>query len=181
MVKGWMPLHYASAKGNILMAKYLVSHGADVSVASGDGKTPLKLAKDNPIVAAWLIEQGVTADTQDVENLWIALLQKGLAHASEREFVQAEEHYRRALATGERIRKPDHPDLFFTLVHLARMHRFQREDKQAEPLFPALHCQSVKRKKGSTALRLIPSAKSWPSCTLIWGNISWPSRYTAIC
>ncbi|KAJ5185942.1 hypothetical protein N7491_006188 [Penicillium cf. griseofulvum] len=41
----WTPLHYAACKNQVAMAKYLLEHGADPSIASTPGDhTPLHLA-----------------------------------------------------------------------------------------------------------------------------------------
>jgi ankyrin repeat protein len=41
----WTALHYASANGDAELVKYLIKHGANVNKATGEGSTPLFLAK----------------------------------------------------------------------------------------------------------------------------------------
>jgi ankyrin repeat protein len=41
---GWTPLHYAIDKGNIEIAKFLISKGAQVNVPDAKGTTPLHCA-----------------------------------------------------------------------------------------------------------------------------------------
>ncbi|NWG28406.1 MAG: ankyrin repeat domain-containing protein [Ignavibacteriaceae bacterium] len=42
---GWNALHYAAANGDAELVKYLIKHGANVNKATGEGSTPLFLAK----------------------------------------------------------------------------------------------------------------------------------------
>jgi len=42
---GWTALHYAAANGDAELVKYLIKHGANVNKATGEGSTPLFLAK----------------------------------------------------------------------------------------------------------------------------------------
>jgi ankyrin repeat protein len=41
----WTALHYAAANGDAELVKYLIKHGANVDKATGEGSTPLFLAK----------------------------------------------------------------------------------------------------------------------------------------
>lgn len=41
----WTALHYAAANGDAELVKYLIKHGADVNKATGEGSSPLFLAK----------------------------------------------------------------------------------------------------------------------------------------
>jgi ankyrin repeat protein len=41
---GHIPLHEASANGNVELVKLLIDNGADVNARSDDGKTPLDFA-----------------------------------------------------------------------------------------------------------------------------------------
>jgi uncharacterized protein len=41
----WTALHYASANGDAELVKYLIKHGANVNKATGEGSSPLFLAK----------------------------------------------------------------------------------------------------------------------------------------
>ena len=41
----WTALHYAAANGDAELVKYLIRHGANVNKATGEGSTPLFLAK----------------------------------------------------------------------------------------------------------------------------------------
>ncbi|MBE0571895.1 MAG: ankyrin repeat domain-containing protein [Ignavibacteriaceae bacterium] len=41
----WTALHYAAANGDAELVKYLIKHGANVNKATGEGSTPLFLAK----------------------------------------------------------------------------------------------------------------------------------------
>ena len=41
----WTALHYAAANGDTELVKYLIKHGANVNKATGEGSTPLFLAK----------------------------------------------------------------------------------------------------------------------------------------
>jgi len=41
----WTALHYAVANGDAELVKYLIKHGANVNKATGEGSTPLFLAK----------------------------------------------------------------------------------------------------------------------------------------
>ena len=43
---GYTPLHEAAANGQVEMVKLLLSHGADVTCASDDGKTAIDLAQE---------------------------------------------------------------------------------------------------------------------------------------
>ncbi len=42
---GWTALHYASINGDAELVKYLIKYGANVNKATGEGSTPLFLAK----------------------------------------------------------------------------------------------------------------------------------------
>jgi len=42
---GWAALHYAVINGDVELAKYLIKYGANVNKATGEGSTPLYLAK----------------------------------------------------------------------------------------------------------------------------------------
>ena len=42
---GWNALHYAAANGDAELVKYLIKHGANVNKATGEGSSPLFLAK----------------------------------------------------------------------------------------------------------------------------------------
>ncbi len=42
---GWTALHYAVVNGDIELVKYLIKYGANVNKATGEGSTPLYLAK----------------------------------------------------------------------------------------------------------------------------------------
>jgi ankyrin repeat protein len=42
---GWNALHYAAANGDAELVKYLIKHSANVNKATGEGSTPLFLAK----------------------------------------------------------------------------------------------------------------------------------------
>ncbi|KAJ5951372.1 uncharacterized protein N7479_009785 [Penicillium vulpinum] len=69
----WTPLHFAACKNQVVMAKYLLEHGADPSIASTPGDhTPLHLAaahgycysrqpddgRDDPRLVEYLIQYG---------------------------------------------------------------------------------------------------------------------------
>lgn len=41
----WTALHYAASNGDAELVKYLIKHGANVNKATGEGSTPLFLAK----------------------------------------------------------------------------------------------------------------------------------------
>ena len=43
--KGWTALHYASVNGDVELVKYLVKYGANVNKSTGEGSTPLFLAR----------------------------------------------------------------------------------------------------------------------------------------
>lgn len=42
---GWNALHYAVVNGNVELVKYLIKHGANVNKSTGEGSSPLFLAK----------------------------------------------------------------------------------------------------------------------------------------
>lgn len=42
---GWTALHYAVTNGNVELVKYLIKHGANVNKSTGEGSSPLFLAK----------------------------------------------------------------------------------------------------------------------------------------
>ncbi len=42
---GWTALHYAVINGDVELVKYLIKYGANVNKATGEGSTPLYLAK----------------------------------------------------------------------------------------------------------------------------------------
>lgn len=42
---GWTALHYAAANGDTELVKYLIKHGVNVNKSTGEGSTPLFLAK----------------------------------------------------------------------------------------------------------------------------------------
>jgi ankyrin repeat protein len=42
---GWNALHYAAANGDAELVKYLIKHGANVNKATGEGSSPLFIAK----------------------------------------------------------------------------------------------------------------------------------------
>jgi hypothetical protein len=42
---GWTALHYAVVNGDTELVRYLIKHGANVNKATGEGSTPLYLAK----------------------------------------------------------------------------------------------------------------------------------------
>nr|MCU0364255.1 ankyrin repeat domain-containing protein [Ignavibacteriaceae bacterium] len=42
---GWTALHYAVINGDVELVKYLIKNGANVNKATGEGSTPLYLAK----------------------------------------------------------------------------------------------------------------------------------------
>ena len=42
---GWAALHYAVINGDVELVKYLIKYGANVNKATGEGSTPLYLAK----------------------------------------------------------------------------------------------------------------------------------------
>ena len=42
---GWTALHYAAVNGDIELVKYLIRYGANVNKSTGEGSTPLFLAK----------------------------------------------------------------------------------------------------------------------------------------
>ena len=41
-----MPLHAAAHNGNTELARGLIEHGADPSLATGDGRTPATIARE---------------------------------------------------------------------------------------------------------------------------------------
>ena len=43
--KGWTALHYAAVNGDVELVKYLVKYGANVNKSTGEGSTPLFLAR----------------------------------------------------------------------------------------------------------------------------------------
>ncbi|RYP41098.1 hypothetical protein DL767_001259 [Monosporascus sp. MG133] len=45
--RGWTPLHYAAAAGQVLSIRALVSHGANLAIPTRNDETPLVLAVDN--------------------------------------------------------------------------------------------------------------------------------------
>lgn len=42
--KGWTPLHYTAAYGQVGLTRFLLDNGADIEVTDGDGLTPLDYA-----------------------------------------------------------------------------------------------------------------------------------------
>jgi ankyrin repeat protein len=42
---GWTSLHYAAVNGDVELVKYLIKHGANVNKATGEGSSPLFLAR----------------------------------------------------------------------------------------------------------------------------------------
>jgi ankyrin repeat protein len=61
---GWTPLHYASSKGQLEVAQFLVANGADVNSRSLNGTTPLMMAAQsgNEMLIKFLLDNG--ADIQ---------------------------------------------------------------------------------------------------------------------
>lgn len=61
---GWTPLHYASSKGQLEVAQFLVTNGADVNSRSLNGTTPLMMAAQsgNESLIKFLLDNG--ADIQ---------------------------------------------------------------------------------------------------------------------
>lgn len=61
---GWTPLHYASSKGQLEVAQFLVANGADVNSQSLNGTTPLMMAAQsgNESLIKLLLDNG--ADLQ---------------------------------------------------------------------------------------------------------------------
>ena len=57
---GWTALHYAITNGDAELVKYLIKHGANVNKATGEGSTPLYLAKldDNEAIIRILKNAG---------------------------------------------------------------------------------------------------------------------------
>ncbi|WP_082913106.1 ankyrin repeat domain-containing protein [Polynucleobacter wuianus] len=57
---GWTPLHYACAKGQLQVAQFLVSSGADVNSRSPNGTTPLMMAAQagNEELIKFLLDNG---------------------------------------------------------------------------------------------------------------------------
>jgi ankyrin repeat protein len=57
---GWTALHYAIINGDGELVKYLIKHGANVNKATGEGSTPLYLAKleDNEAIIRILKNAG---------------------------------------------------------------------------------------------------------------------------
>ena len=57
---GWTALHYAIINGDADLVKYLIKHGANVNKATGEGSTPLYLAKlgDNEAIIKILKNAG---------------------------------------------------------------------------------------------------------------------------
>ena len=49
--EGWTALHYGAAKGQVKVVEQLLAASADVNARNDDGETPLRLAKDNQMVA----------------------------------------------------------------------------------------------------------------------------------
>ena len=64
------PLHLASRKGHVDVARMLVGLGADMSVQDKDGRTPLHLAssRDRVDVARMLVESGADVSAQDKDG-----------------------------------------------------------------------------------------------------------------
>lgn len=42
---GWTAIHYAAINGDAALVKYLIKHGANINKATGEGSSPLYLAK----------------------------------------------------------------------------------------------------------------------------------------
>ncbi len=57
---GWTPLHYACAKGQLQVAQFLVSNGANVNSRSPNGSTPLMMAAQsgNEELIKYLLDNG---------------------------------------------------------------------------------------------------------------------------
>jgi ankyrin repeat protein len=64
------PLHLASTKGYVDVARMSVEHGADVSAQDKDGRTPLQLAssKGHVSVARMLVECGSDVSAQNKDG-----------------------------------------------------------------------------------------------------------------
>ena len=64
------PLHLASGKGHVDVARLLVEHGAEVTVQDNDGSTPLHFAvwAGNLDVARLLVDHGADVTAQDVHG-----------------------------------------------------------------------------------------------------------------
>ncbi|MCZ7612103.1 MAG: ankyrin repeat domain-containing protein [Ignavibacteriaceae bacterium] len=42
---GWTAIHYAAINGDAALVKYLIKHSANINKATGEGSSPLYLAK----------------------------------------------------------------------------------------------------------------------------------------
>jgi hypothetical protein len=71
---GWTPLHYASTKGQLDVAQYLIANGAMVDSRSLNGTTPLMMAvqSGNEELVKLLLDNG--ADLQAKNNLGISAI-----------------------------------------------------------------------------------------------------------
>ena len=67
---GWTPLHQAAAHGRLPMVELLLAHGADLTCASVDGKTPADMARaaGHGEVARRLSEMGGESRQQKAES-----------------------------------------------------------------------------------------------------------------
>jgi serine/threonine-protein phosphatase 6 regulatory ankyrin repeat subunit B len=60
---GWTPLHDASQRGHLDLARFLVEHGANITAQDQSGSTPLHQASQygHLDVARFLAERGASA------------------------------------------------------------------------------------------------------------------------
>jgi ankyrin repeat protein len=89
METGEAPLHVAARRWGMPMVESLVQHGADVSRARADGRTPHTLAElhGNRVVAAWLLAHGAKDELSPLDRFVAACARgdRGSADAMMRE------------------------------------------------------------------------------------------------
>lgn len=100
---GETPLHWATLRGDLIMLRLLMAHGAEVDHVDQDGKPPLHLAAFNGRVdvAEALLEAGADPNIQDVRGntaiQWcilaggsLRMLKKLLAHGAKADLANAD-------------------------------------------------------------------------------------------
>ncbi len=66
--KGMTPLHYATDRGFVALAKYLIEKGAALNAKDKDGQTPLRKARSNAAVASAALKDVSNAERERLEG-----------------------------------------------------------------------------------------------------------------